>query len=430
MNLSIFVQLKTKTMKTKNVLHLICQVMFLLMIIVNKSLQAQIANSYPNDVGIQNSPDVLYVEKFDDGMTNILSRYTDKVNTAGMILDTDLPPGSLSGNSIKMTSIKGTNTGGHLFRNFSPGFDNTVFVRYYVKYPATSKGYFHHEGVWFGGYDPSTSWPNPQAGTCGLGSSRISIAYENVWSTTPPGMDTYLYWGDMQSWNGGSSCYGNALVTEGRTDYGQPSSPTAPLDNLDQWMCVEMMIKLNNPVTAYNGELRVWENGIEVGYWGPGFPKGHWLKDKWYNNPADPAFQGFRWRTNINQLINWVWFEFYHDDPAAPSSSIKFDHLVMAKKYIGPIATSATGINNISSAVHTISVFPNPANTSIKIQTDFEQGKTAEIKIYNMLGKEMFSKQINANDELIDISNLPNGVYLIKSQAEDKISTQKFIVQH
>ena len=295
-----------------------------------------IASKYPGDLRIQNDPNVLYVEEFDDGMTNVLSRYNDIQNSEGMSLDTDVPPGSPGQNSIKMTSIKGVNVGGHLFKSFGSGFDSTVYVRYYVKYPSISKGYFHHEGVWFGGYNPVIDYPFPRAGSCGMGGSRLSISYENVWRGNLPGMDTYLYWGDMQSYDGGLTCYGNTMINEGRTN-GSAISKVAPVDVLDKWMCVEIMIKLNNPVTAYNGELAVWQNGVQVGYWGPGFPNGHWLKDKWYNNPADPPFQGFRWRTDGNLKINWLWFEFYHDNPDAPSSYIKFDHLVIANKYIGPI---------------------------------------------------------------------------------------------
>lgn len=299
-----------------------------------------IASQYPGDANIETDPNVLYVEKFEDGITNILSRYNDIKNSSGMSLDSDVPSGSAGSNSLKMTSITGgVNNGGHLFKRFTPGFDSTVYIRYYVKYPSISNGYFHHEGVWFGGYNPATDFPSPQAGACGLGNSRLSVAYEPVWQQpNPSGMDSYLYWGDMGSWNDGSSCYGNAMITEGRTGWNNLPAATSPVVAFDQWMCVEVMIKLNNPVTAYNGELKIWQNGVQVGHWGPGFPNGHWLKDKWYNNPTDPAFQGFRWRTDANLNINWIWFEFYHDDPNAPSGYIKFDHLVMATKYISPIS--------------------------------------------------------------------------------------------
>ena len=285
-----------------------------------------LSDSYPHDTGIENDPHVLYVEKFDDGIQNILSRYSDVSNSEGMSLDTDVPEGSLGPNSIKMTNAGGLNSGGHLFRSFDGGFDSTVYIRYYVKYPLSSKGYIHHEGIWLGGYNPSTSWPNPRAGICGLGDSRIAIAYEPV---DEPAMDTYLYWGDMKSWNDGSSCYGNDMVN---------GSPTAQNLKWDEWTCVEVMIRLNNPVASSNGELRVWQDGVEVGYWRPGFPNGHWVKDSWINNVNDPPFEGFRWRTDVNLRINHIWIEFYDDtSPANVSHYIKYDHLVIAKTYIGPL---------------------------------------------------------------------------------------------
>lgn len=303
------------------------------------TVETGIASQYPGDVNIQRDPDALFVEKFDDGLANILSRYDDKLNTAGMSVEADVPTGSTGSNSIKMTSTTGgVQGGGHLFKKFTPGFDSIVYVRYYVKYPSSSKNYFHHESVWFGGYNPATPWPNPRAGICGLGNSRLSIAFEPVWqNTSPPGMDTYIYWGDMHK-DAGNNCWGNVMVTEGATGYGQPAANSSyPVVAYDQWICVEVMLKLNNPVTAYNGELAVWVNGVKVGHWGPDFPNGHWDKDKWYNNPSDPPFQGFRWRTDPNLNINWLWLEYYHENPAAPSSYMKLSNLVMATKYIGPI---------------------------------------------------------------------------------------------
>lgn len=389
---------------------------------------AQLANSYPNDVGIENDPNVLYVEKFDDGMTNILSRYSDQKNTAGMSLDTDMPVGSLGQYSLKMTSItSGVNNGGHLYKRFTPGFDSTVYIRYYVKYPSISNGYFHHESVWFGGYNPATPWPNPQAGTCGLGASRLSIAYEPVWQqVNPPGMDTYLYWGDMKSYDGGSTCYGNVMITKGCTDYGNPPANGSPTVAFDQWMCIEIMIKLNNPVTAYNGELKVWQNGVQVGYWGPGFPNGHWLKDKWYNNPIDPPFQGFRWRTDANLIINWLWFEFYHDDPNAPSSYIKFDHLVMAKEYIGPIY-NPTGVINNPDVTSAIKIYPNPSSGIYSVTGLPLKSK---LTIFNVMGEKIFSGEPKETFLTIDLSDFSKGIYLVKIETDNNITgIRKLIIK-
>jgi hypothetical protein len=285
-----------------------------------------IANSYPNDIGIERDTNVLYTEKFNDGLPNILKRYTDIKNVAGMTIDNkDVPAGAKSASAIILSNIGGENDGGHLFKQFKTGFNGTIFLRYYVKYPLSSKGYIHHESVWFGGYNPSTSYPNPRAGICGLGDQRISVAYEPIDESN---MDTYLYWGDSKSTKG-NRCYGNDMVN---------NSPTAQKITWDEWMCVEVMVKLNDPVSTSNGELKVWQNGMLVGHWGPGFPNGYWDVDSWHNKTASPAFEGFKWRTDPRLNVNYIWIEFYDDkSPAGARHHIKFANVVMAKKYIGPI---------------------------------------------------------------------------------------------
>ncbi len=292
--------------------------------LADRAPDRSLSEKYPGDVGIEDDPDVLYVEKFDGGMAGLLGRYTDVLNAEGMSLDTaDVPAAGAI--ALQMTNRGGQNDGGHLFRRFDPGFDGTLYIRYYVKYPASSNGYIHHESVWVGGYHPPTAYPSPRAGICGLGDRRIAIAYEPV---NGPHMDTYLYWGDMRAGARGR-CYGNDLVN---------GSPQAKELEWDQWMCVELMVKLNHPVTAYNGELRVWQDGEEVGHWGPGFPNGSWDFDSWSNDPAGQPFEGFRWRTAEKLDINYIWIEFYDDTtPPGESHHIKFSNLVIARQYIGPI---------------------------------------------------------------------------------------------
>ena len=45
-------------------------------------------------------------------------------------------------------------------------------------------------------------------------------------------------------------------------------------------MCVEHMVKLNNPVTASNGEHAIWLDGVKVSHLGQGFPNGSWTGGK------------------------------------------------------------------------------------------------------------------------------------------------------
>lgn len=372
-------------------------------------IYAQIADSYPNDIGIETDPNVLYVEKFNDGLNNIFSRYDEIVNGAGMSLDTDIP-GAAGPYSIRITSTEGVNTGGHLYKSFTPGFDSTVYIRYYVKYPSIPDGYLGHQSIWFGGYNPALSWPFPQAGYCGFGDSRLSIAFENVWQdTNSPGMDTYLYWGDMHSFDGGYTCYGNTMITQGKTDYGQPPSPNAPVCFFDEWMCIEIMVKLNNPVTAYNGELKVWKDGVELGHWGPGFPNGHWLKDKWYNNPLDTPFEGFRWRTDEDLNINWIWIEFWHNSGGV-SSYIKFSNIVMAKAYIGPIYNPNAAIESSKSS--NMAVYPNPTAGKLNISGN---EKVNSVTVFNVLGQKILD--INKRTD-VDLTSFQSGIYYLNIETD------------
>jgi hypothetical protein len=398
---------------------------------------AQLAENYPNDIGIEHDPHVRYVERFEGSLDQIFSRYTDILYPNGIFLDPDVPPGSLSAHSIRMNSAPGVNTGAHLFRNFQPGFDGTVHVRYYVKYPKSSQYYFHHEGIWFGGYNPSTPWPSPGAGLCGMGDKRLSIAFEPVWhDTDPPGMDTYLYWGDMKSWNGGTSCFGNVTVTQGATGYSEPLvTGDYPGVALDEWMCIEIMIKLNDPVSAYNGELAIWVDGVQIGHWGPGFPNGHWLKDKWYNNPADPLFEGFRWRTHPALNINWLWIEYFHSNPTAPPSHIHYDHVVVADKYIGPIHQPTGTDVTLPRPSDDLRIYPSPlpegAALTIRLAPSGWSEGDKSLEVTDMTGSVVFSARdpfVGGAAQVV-MPNLSPGMYILRVRDASWYGRAKFLVQ-
>ncbi len=69
-------------------------------------------------------------------------------------------------------------------------------------------------------------------------------------------------------------------------------------------MCVEQMVKLNNPVTASNGEHAIWLNGVKVSHLGQGFPNGSWSGGIFTQNPAAAPFEGFQWRNNASLNLN------------------------------------------------------------------------------------------------------------------------------
>src|SRR2546430_12796012 len=122
-----------------------------------------IAALYPGDAGIENHPDVVFVEKFEENsLTELFNRWTDILNGPTLAFNADVPPGSPGAHSLNIPWIGGgVNNGGHLYKQLMPRIDDTLYVRYYIKYPTS--GQYHHEGIWVGGYNPHLPWPKPPA---------------------------------------------------------------------------------------------------------------------------------------------------------------------------------------------------------------------------------------------------------------------------
>ena len=289
-----------------------------------------IAVLYPGDAGIENHPDVVFVERFEENtLTDLFARWTDILNGPTLAFDPDVPPGSPGTRSLNIPWVGGgVNNGGHLYKQLNPAIGDTLFVRYYIKYP--TNGQYHHEGIWMGGYNPPLPWPNPQAGVKPAGNDRFSAAAEQFPAITR--FDHYDYWMNMRAAPDGSY-WGNTLL----------NSPNV-VGRTGQWMCVEHMVKLNNPVTASNGEHAIWIDGVKVSHVGLGFPNGSWIWGNFTQNPTGSPFEGLRWRSNVNLQLNYIWLQNYSpDDPAGFTSSMKFDHVVAAKSYIGCLAPGASG---------------------------------------------------------------------------------------
>jgi hypothetical protein len=287
-----------------------------------------IAARYPGDVGIEADPGVVFVERFDEAtLTTLFSRWTDINNGAGMVFSSDVPPGSPLTHSLNIPWVGGgVSTGGHLYKLLSPGVDDTLYIRYYIKYP-TSKNWTH-TGVWVGGYNPPLSFPNPQAGLLPSGSDRFSGSAEISDSTWL--FDHYDYWKGMhQSADG--NYWGNLLLNN-------PNLKSIT----GQWACVEHMIKLNNPVTALNGEHAIWLDGVKISDLGQGFPNGTWSGGIFTQSPTGTPFAGFQWRTDANLNLNYIWLQnFSPDTSAGAQQDMKFAHVVAAKSYIGCLTSGS-----------------------------------------------------------------------------------------
>ncbi len=70
-----------------------------------------------------------------------------------------------------------------------------------------------------------------------------------------------------------------------------------------------------------------------------------------------------------------------------------------------------------------ISIFPNPATTTITIETP----STGHISIFNSSGQELLNQVITEPTTTIDVSGLKSGIYLVKVVGENGVQVGKFI---
>jgi uncharacterized protein YqgV (UPF0045/DUF77 family) len=91
-------------------------------------------------------------------------------------------------------------------------------------------------------------------------------------------------------------------------------------------------------------------------------------------------------------------------------------------KFAATCATASVSDNELLN----ISMYPNPASSSLNISAPNTIKSAA---IYNILGKQVMSLNINKNSKSIDISNLASGIYFLKYNVNDKVGTAKFIKQ-
>src|SRR5438445_464213 len=96
-----------------------------------------------------------------------------------------------------------------------------------------------------------------------------------------------------------------------------------------QWMCVEVMVKMNNPLSERNGEMALWIDGTQIIDLRQGSPLGNWVSNMFTPSPTGVPFEGFRWRTVDLLKLNWIWLQHYvTDDPAGFVGRVWWVHIV------------------------------------------------------------------------------------------------------
>ncbi|MFY9273885.1 MAG: choice-of-anchor J domain-containing protein [Bacteroidales bacterium] len=86
------------------------------------------------------------------------------------------------------------------------------------------------------------------------------------------------------------------------------------------------------------------------------------------------------------------------------------------------VSDGFVSINDIE--INDINIYPNPASDFVTVSN----AENAEITIINMLGQVVTSQFANSSCEIVNISNLTNGTYIIRVENDNKVITKKLNV--
>ncbi|MDG2139526.1 MAG: T9SS type A sorting domain-containing protein [Flavobacteriales bacterium] len=85
-----------------------------------------------------------------------------------------------------------------------------------------------------------------------------------------------------------------------------------------------------------------------------------------------------------------------------------------------PLCSSSSNVYDYNN--RSFSIFPNPSNEYIKLDTDYI---IESITIFNAMGQKITNFEYE--DNILDVKNLPNGIYVLNSIGDKKTITQTFI---
>ncbi len=85
-----------------------------------------------------------------------------------------------------------------------------------------------------------------------------------------------------------------------------------------------------------------------------------------------------------------------------------------------------TGITKTDDGLLQVSVYPNPASSQLAVETP---EVITRLQVTNMLGQVVIAEPGNSTKQVIDVSGLAKGIYLLKVKAGDKEAVRKIVLE-
>jgi hypothetical protein len=166
----------------------------------------------------------------------------------------------------------------------------------------------------------------------------------------------------------------------------------------------------------FNPNWTVTHNAV-IGGSANGYPPGSYF-------PANPAAVGFvDYAGGDYRLASTSAYKHLGTDGKDLGADI--DSIAIASTYI---CESATGIAETAGSGWRVEVFPVPADRDLHVRSGLPAGKPGASYIFDLLGRAL--RFVKSTDADLDVSTLPDGVYLLRVESEGRFVVQKCIIKH
>lgn len=81
-------------------------------------------------------------------------------------------------------------------------------------------------------------------------------------------------------------------------------------------------------------------------------------------------------------------------------------------------------------AAPSFSIMPNPAKDRMMLDLGQEKSYPQVVELLNTFGAIVRSESIRSSRQWIDLSNIPEGMYLVRLRGDPGSRTERIIVQH
>lgn len=88
---------------------------------------------------------------------------------------------------------------------------------------------------------------------------------------------------------------------------------------------------------------------------------------------------------------------------------------------------SNQAITTSNSKAISFSISPNPSHDYLNIHLDSEKGNRLIIEVYNVLGKLVYTKSLDAVKESIPLDSWKKGVYVVLLKTNDHTQAKRFV---